>query len=486
MIQGTASHVGKSVIAAALCRSFYRRGLRVAPFKAQNMSLNSAVTLDGGEIGRSQAFQAEACGVEPEVAMNPILLKPMSGGRCQVILRGRPYAVVDGHAGAADRAVALEVIQQCLADLSSRFDVLVLEGMGSPAEINLRERDVANMQTAALAGAPVLLVGDIERGGVFAALAGTMELLGSQDRARVAGFLINKYHGDPSVLASGIAELERRYRCRTLAVLPFLPGLRVPEEDAVALDSRRRAGTQPVDVVVPRLPGISNFTDLDSLATEPGVSVRYVTSPDEWDAPTLVVLPGSRSTVDDLAWLRRTGLAALVMGHAARGGWLIGLCGGFQMLGRAIHDPGHVESAVEATLGLGLLDVVTSFGPSKHVGRVRGTLCVPALAGLPVDGYEIHHGTTLLGPATLPAITVGERQGAKVRQSDGAVDSGGRIFGTYFHGFFDSRSLRRRLVETLGGTPATTDQPPVLDLLADWLEARVPMDELLQLAGIAP
>lgn len=307
MVQGTASHAGKSVVVAALCRALARRGVRVAPFKAQNMSLNSAVTADGGEIGRSQAFQAEACGVEPDVRMNPILLKPMAGGRCQVVVKGQPYAVVEGHGDPEYPRQAFSVIEGCLADLRSRFDVVVLEGMGSPAEINLRERDVANMRTAALAEAPVILVGDIERGGVFAALAGTMELLDCEDRRRVAGFLINKYYGDPAVLGSGVEELARRYGVPTLGVLPSLPDLHIEEEDAVALEVRSSRGSAATDVVAPRLPGIANFTDLAPLAAEPGVSVRYVTRPAEWGSPALVVLPGTRNTTADLFGCARPG-----------------------------------------------------------------------------------------------------------------------------------------------------------------------------------
>jgi adenosylcobyric acid synthase len=504
MVQGTASHAGKSVVVAALCRALARRGVRVAPFKAQNMSLNSAVTADGGEIGRSQAFQAEACGIEPEVAMNPILLKPMAGGRCQVILKGQPYAVVEGHGKPEHARLALAVIAESLAELRSRFQVVVLEGMGSPAEINLRERDVANMRTAALAEAPVLLVGDIERGGVFAALAGTMELLNSEDRRRVAGFLINKYHGDPAVLGSGMEELARRYGVPTLGVLPYLPDLRIEEEDAVALGVSSAHGGAATDVVVPRLPGIANFTDLAPLAAEPGVSVRYVTHPAEWgqraqrapggsDPPAkrapggaLVVLPGTRNTTADLFWLRASGLARRVVEHAAGGGWVIGLCGGYQMLGREIRDPDRVESSDEAVPGLGLLDVATTFAAGKQLARVHGISLVPGLEELPVEGYEIHHGVTTLGPAARPALRLSERLGIAVREADGAVDASGRVFGTYLHGLFDSPAFRRPFLRMLGWEEGeVTASPCVFDRLADWLEAHAAMDRLLALVGVS-
>ncbi|MBI3910080.1 MAG: cobyric acid synthase [Armatimonadetes bacterium] len=487
MVQGTASHVGKSVIVAALCRALARRGLRVAPFKAQNMSLNSAVTPDGGEIGRSQAFQAEACGILPEVAMNPILLKPMAGGRCQVVVRGQPYATVEGYGDARRASLALAVIAECLAELRSRFDIVLLEGMGSPAEINLRGRDLANMRTAALTGAPVLLVGDIERGGVFAALAGTMALLDPEDRRRVAGFLINKYHGDPAVLAPGIAALARRYATPTLGVLPYLPDLRVAEEDAVALDTVTSSRATGIDIAVPRLPGIANFTDLMPLAAEPGVSVRYITSLAEWGSPALVILPGTRNTVADLAWLRECGLARRVLEHAAGGGWVVGLCGGYQMLGREIRDPHHVESARVPTQsgGLGLLDVATTFAEEKQLCQVRGISLTPGLEGLPVWGYEIHHGVTTLGPGARPAIRLTERWGVAVDETEGAVAAGGAVFGTYLHGIFDAPGFRQPFLRRLGWVGAGGAAPAnVFDRLADWLEAHVEMDRLLALVGI--
>jgi cobyric acid synthase CobQ len=486
MVQGTASHVGKSVVVAALCRALARRGLRVAPFKAQNMSLNSAVTLDGGEIGRSQAFQAEACGIPPEVAMNPILLKPMAGGRCQVIVNGQPYRVVESRGEAEHSRLALAVIAECLTELRSRFDVVVLEGMGSPAEINLRERDLANMRTAALAGAPVLLVGDIERGGVFAALAGTMELLEPGDRQRVVGYLINKFYGDPTVLASGIDALEQRYGVPTVGVLPYLPDLRPAEEDAEALDAaaRRCRHSAGLQVVVPRLPGIANFTDLAPLAAEPGVSVRYVTRPTEWGTPALVVLPGTRSTVADLAWLRDAGLERRLLQHAASGGWVVGLCGGYQMLGQAMRDPERVESAEETVAALALLDAVTTFAAEKRLTLVRGTVLVPGLEGLPIEGYEIHHGVTRLGPGARSAVRLSERFGRMVNNPDGAVAAGGRVFGTYLHGLFDSAGFRRPFLRMLGWNEVEImTAPNVFDRLADWLEEHVRMADVLALIG---
>lgn len=473
MIQGTASHAGKSLITTALCRWLARAGYRVAPFKAQNMSLNSAVAADGGEIGRSQAFQAEACGIPAETAMNPVLLKPMSGGRCQVVLNGRPFCIVEGQGDPDAPRRALDAAAESLASLRCRFEVVVIEGMGSPAEINLRGRETANMPVAALANSPVLLVGDIERGGVFASLAGTLELLEPEDRVRVRGLLINKFWGNPEILAPGTAELERRYAVPTLGVLPWLQNLQVDEEDAVSLSSPSPVSNAQVDVVVPRLPGISNFTDLHPLEREPGVRVRYLERADPWGEPALVVLPGSRSVASDLQWLREQGLADRIMAHARGGGRVIGLCGGYQMLGREILDPHGVEGP-ESIQGLGLLELVTTYAPEKTLLRVGGTCIVPGLEGLPVEGYEIHHGVTT-GGTPFPALQFDHR-------SDGAASADGRIFGCYLHGLFDTAAFRHGLLRQLGWSPAAAAPSlPVFDRLADWLEEHVDTRRILDL-----
>jgi len=480
MIQGTASHVGKSVLTAAFCRWLARRGLRVAPFKAQNMALNSAVTAEGGEIGRSQAFQAAACGVEPEVAMNPVLLKPLGGGRVQVIVKGRPYCIAEGYGQPEHAALALEAAAGCLADLRRRFDVVVLEGMGSPAEINLRERDVANMRMAELADAPVLLVGDIERGGVFASLAGTMALLSPSEQGRVGGFLINKFHGDPTVLQPGLEELEQRCGVRTLGVLPWLRGLEVDEEDAVSLADHRPGEPAQVEVVVPRLPGISNFTDLAPLERTPGVRVRYVERPDGWGRADIVLLPGSRTVAADLRWLRETGLAKRIREHARAGGSVIGLCGGYQMLGRAIHDPDGIEGELFVA-GLGLLDVETTLEAEKELSRVQGVSLLPGLEDVPAAGYEIHHGRTERGDAP-PAFRIEERLGERTEALDGATDAEGRVWGCYLHGLFESPAFLRCFLASWGVVvPETPAVSPTFDRLADWLQAHVDVDAVLRL-----
>jgi adenosylcobyric acid synthase len=476
MVQGTASHVGKSLVTAALCRWLARQGYRVSPFKAQNMSLNAAVTACGGEIGRSTAFQAAACGVEAEVAMNPVLLKPMGGGRCAVIVKGRHLRVAEGHGTADEARVSLEMAAECLDDLRGRFDVVVLEGMGSPAEINLRGRDAANMRVAELADAPVVLVGDIERGGVFASLAGTLELLEPEERARVRGFLINKYHGDPVVLAPGIEELERRYGVPGLGVLPWLRDLQVEEEDGVAL-ARAAGAPGSFEVLVPRLPGISNFTDLDALAREPGVGVRYISDARDWSAPRLIVLPGSRSVASDLEWLRSQGLASRIIEHARSGGAVVGLCGGYQMLGRRIEDPEGLESRSRCVQGLGLLDTITVLQPEKQVRRVVGRALLGCVAGCEISGYEIHHGRTSHGAGTEPAFEV---EGVQ----DGALSHAGNVWGTYVHGIFDGTAFRRAFLGTLGlHLEDLPEEPAPFDRLADWLEAHVDCGRLVEIIG---
>ena len=487
MFQGTASHVGKSVVTAAACRWLVRQGFRVAPFKARNMSLNSAVAADGGEIGRSQAFQAEACGIPAETAMNPVLLKPLAGGRCQVVLRGRPHSIIDGRAEPEAAQLGIEAAAACLDDLRRRFDVVVLEGMGSPVEINLPGRDTANMAIAELAESPVLLVGDIERGGVFAALAGTLELLEPRHRRRVRGLLINKYCGNPAVLAPGTGYLVARYGVSTLGVLPWLPDLRVDEEDAVALTGKA-ATAEPgvVEVVVPKLPGISNFTDLAALASEPGVCVRYVDHPDHWGTPALVVLPGSRSVAADLRWLRSRGLDQRIEAHAAAGGWVVGLCGGYQMLGRSLRDPDGIEDAEPLTPGLGLLELETTFRTEKVLARARGECLVPGLVGLPVDGYEIHHGETRRGPGTRPMLRILEREGDPATDG-GAMDAAGRVFGCYLHGLFDSEPFRHALLHRLGRRESRgAPRDDLFDRLADWFERHVDTGRVLQLIQESP
>jgi adenosylcobyric acid synthase len=449
MIQGTASHAGKSVLTAAFGRWLRDRGLRVAPFKAQNMSLNSYVTLRGEEIARSQAAQAEALGLEPAADMNPVLLKPLDHG-CQVVVQGHGVGVLSIREYYAYKETAWRAITQSYDRLAAQYDAVVLEGAGSPVEINLKAHDLVNMRMAHQANAAVVLVADIERGGVFAQLVGTWELLDSAERARVAGFLINKFRGDVSLLDSGLAFVQQRTGRPVLGVLPFDAAIQLEEEDSLGLDGS--AATGEIDVAVLRLPGISNFTDFAALARAPGVAVRYVSDAGQLHRPDLLVLPGTRTTVRALDWLHARGLAGAVarLASADEGPFVLGLCGGLQLLGRTIHDPQRVESARDQVDGLGLLDLDTTFGPRKVMLRVEATVTAAGSLchGCPVVGYEVHQGTSRRRAGTRAWLHL-RRQPDGVEAEDGALDACGRVCGTYVHGLFDDARFCRTLVDTL-------------------------------------
>jgi adenosylcobyric acid synthase len=490
MVQGTCSSAGKSVVATALCRVFARRGFRVAPFKAQNMALNSFVTPEGLEIGRAQAVQAEAAGVEPSVDMNPILLKPEGDRRSQVVVLGRPIGSFGAAEYQARKGELRALVLQCLERLRRRYDVVVAEGAGSPAEVNLREGDLVNMFVARAARAPVVLVGDIDRGGVFASFVGTLELLEAEERSLVRALLVNKFRGDPALLEPGLRFLEERTGVPVLGVLPFLERLGIADEDSVSLDDRRRKAAAPpgrVDIVVARLPRISNFDDFLPLEQEPEVAVRFVEAPDEVGNPDLFVLPGTKCTATDLEWLRASGLAGVAFERARRGRPLLGICGGFQMLGRSIDDPDRVESSRPRVEGLGLLPVRTVFGREKVTRRVRArpasrsflTEELPSTAGL--SAYEIHMGRIEPLEGRTPAFEVLGEPGPG--RFEGAVS--GAIVGTLLHGLFDDPLLRRSLLSELrrraGSGPAVLgdwNREAAYDRLADAFCASVRLDLL--------
>jgi adenosylcobyric acid synthase len=422
LVAGTTSDAGKSVLTAGLCRWVSRQGVKVAPFKAQNMSLNSAVTVDGAEIGPAQAMQAAAAGIEPEAAMNPILLKPGSDRTSQVVLMGKPYADVSATSYRSHAAALAKVAGECLRDLQSRFDVVICEGAGSPAEINLRATDIANMGLARAASLPVIVVGDINPGGVFAGLFGTLALLSAEDQALISGFVVNKFRGDPALLEPGLAMLRGLTGRPVLGVLPWTEGLELDVEDSLGLAARvapvPALGRDVLRVSVIRLPRLSNWTDIDALRSEPGVLVRFAETPEELADADLVVLPGTRQTVADLAWLRTRGLDAAIRRHR---GPVLGICGGFQMLGQSVLD--EVESAAGAVDGLGLLPAKTVFGTDKVLGRPVG-----AWRGHDVTtGYEIHHGriTVTGGEPFLDGVQVG------------------LVSGTVWHGALESDGFRR-------------------------------------------
>ena len=475
MVCGTTSDAGKSAVVAGLCRLLRRRGVRVAPFKAQNMSNNSFVTAEGHEIGRAQGVQALAAGADPEVAMNPVLLKPTGERTSQVVVQGRPWANLSAAEYHDRKPELLGIVLDALADLRSRFDVVLLEGAGSPTEINLLDHDIVNLRIAVKAGVPAIVVGDIERGGVFASLFGTVELLPAEQRAAVRGFVINKFRGDPALLGSGAAELQARCGVPTLGVIPWADGLSLDAEDSLALArpfvTAGPARRDPLDIAVIRFPRIANATDLDPLAIEPGVTVRIVTPPGALGQPDLIVLPGSKATVDDLSWLRA---AALDKAIEQSGTMVLGICGGQQMMGRFIVD--DVESGVGKVDGLGWLDIETVFQPDKIVAQRRGVAM-----GEAVRGYEVHHGEVTRGPSAEGWVHLdgGEDEGAVELEE-------ARYLGTTLHGIFEEDGFRRAFLQKIGRradkafVPASNisfaaAREAQLDRLADLLDAALDM-----------
>lgn len=480
MLQGTGSDVGKSLIAAGLCRAFTRRGLKVRPFKPQNMSNNAAVTADGGEIGRAQAVQARACGVEPVCDMNPVLLKPESETGAQVIVRGRRLASLAARAYGQRRQAFLPAVLESFARLSADADLVIVEGAGSPAEINLRAGDIANMGFAAAANVPVVLIGDIHRGGVIASIIGTFAVLADADAALIRAFLVNKFHGDPALFADGAACLVQRTGRPCVGVVPhFEAAGRLPAEDALALDSRAATGAGPLHIAVPRVSRIANFDDLDPLRLEPSVRLTLVRPGEAIPGDAgLVLLPGSKTTIADLAFLRAQGWDIDILAHVRRGGRVLGLCGGYQMLGRAVRDPDGVEGG-GAALGLGLLDVETVLAGTKSLHRVSGTHCA---SGAPLAGYEMHMGRTGGPDCDRPFARVGEGEG----EGEGATSADGRVAGTYLHGLFGSDAFRAAFLAGLGASSAglayEAGVEDTLDALAGHLEEHCDLDLLWRIA----
>jgi adenosylcobyric acid synthase len=476
MIQGTGSNVGKSLIVAGLARAYVQRGLRVAPFKPQNMSNNAAVTADGGEIGRAQALQARAAGIEPLTDMNPVLLKPESETGAQVIVQGRRWATLRAAEYGRRKAELLAPVLESFRRLAATHDLVLVEGAGSPAEVNLRAGDIANMGFARAAGVPVVLVGDIDRGGVIAQLVGTRAVLDPADAALVRGFAVNRFRGDPALFAAGMDEIARRTGWPALGLVPHFAGAwRLPAEDV--LDIRGQQGGA-LKVAVPHLPRIANFDDLDPLKAEPGVTVEIV--PPGRALPgdaALVLIPGSKATIADLAAFRAEGWDIDLAAHVRRGGHVLGLCGGYQMLGREIVDADGIEGRPGRVPGLGLLDVVTEMRPDKRVTRVSGTW---AATGAPVDGYEIHIGRTD-GPDRARAPL------APAPGPDGAASADGRIIGCYWHGLFSGDRFRADFLARLGGQGGGASYEAgvdaALDGLAAHLSTHLDLDRLLSLAG---
>jgi adenosylcobyric acid synthase len=476
MVLGTASHVGKSLTAAALCRILRQDGFNVAPFKAQNMALNSFATREGHEIGRAQAMQAQAAGIEPHVDMNPILLKPTSDVGSQVVINGKVFGNYRGADYYRLRPQLLDAVSEAYRRLAVRHDVIVLEGAGSPVEMNLKDRDVVNMKMAEIADAACILVADIDRGGVFASLIGTCSLLEPHERERFGGFLINKFRGDVSLFTPGIEYLENRLSQPCLGVIPYLRDHGIDDEDSVSLERRSvrpsLGGENELRICVIGLPYLSNFTDFTALESVPGVVLYYTRKPEEASAADVLVLPGSKNTIPDLLWLRGNGWEEMVHAHVAAGKPLVGICGGFQMLGREIRDPHRAESDVGFVPGFGLLDVTTVLAREKITRQATARLLAPArFAQKDSDpvfiGYEIHLGETSLGSGTRPLFQL-TRSGDAESRDDGAVNDDGIVFGTYLHGLFDSaEGLALLLAHWRNLRGKVISAPPAVDPLAE-------------------
>ena len=445
-ILGTGSDVGKSLVVAGICRLLSRKGVRVAPFKAQNMALNSYVTIDGGEIGRAQALQAQACGIEPTVDMNPILLKPESNSRSQVVVRGRVYEALDALAYFERKETLFNIVRDCYARLAREYECVVIEGAGSAAEINLRDRDIVNWPVVELADAAVLLVADIDRGGVFAQIIGTLDLLAHHEHRRVRGVIVNKFRGDRRLFEDGIRLLESRTGLPVLGVVPFLRDLQLEQEDSLDLARLRSVQFKPdlTNVAVVLLPRMSNFTDFNALTAEKDVALRFAASPKDLRGADVVILPGSKNTIEDLDYLVTSGFPAAVELHVQRGGELVGICGGYQMLGQEIADPKGLERG-GTSRGLGFLDVRTEIDAPKICRQVRATSLLCDLEQhAPVRGYEIHMGRSSRGTAN-PCfqIEATETWEGDVTGDDGARSENGRVWGTSIHGLFDQAEFRR-------------------------------------------
>ena len=479
MVQGTTSDAGKSTLVAGLARLLWRRGVRVVPFKPQNMALNSAVTVDGGEIGRAQALQAVAAGLEPHTDMNPVLLKPSTDIGAQVIIHGRAVAQLSARDYHEYKPRAMAAVLESYGRLTEQYEAVLVEGAGSPAEINLRDRDIANMGFAEEVDCPVILIADIDRGGVFAHLVGTLDLLSPSEQARVKGFVINRFRGDIGLLQSGLDWLEERTGRPVLGVLPYLHGLFLDAEDGLA-DARAEKGEARLRVVAPVYPRISNHTDLDALRLHPQVDFSWVGPGQAIPPADLIVLPGSKAVQADLAWLRKQGWDGAIRHHLRYGGKIVAICGGYQMLGTQLHDPLGLEGAPGSIDGLGLLDLETVLEAEKQLHNITGTLALPGHA--PVSGYEIHMGITR-GPALEHPSTL-----LADGRPDGALSDDGQILGSYLHGLFDHPDALAALLAWAGVTDAeridlSARRQADLERLADSIEAHMDLPRLADCFG---
>ena len=501
MMMGTSSHVGKSILATAMCRILYRKGKKVVPFKAQNMALNSYVTRDGDEMGRAQVAQAEAAGMEPMVDMNPVLLKPTGNAASQVIIMGKPVGNMSAreyHRGYSLKA--FDAVKEALGRLDKEYDTIVIEGAGSPAEINLKANDIVNMRVAKYLQAPVLLIADIDRGGALASLVGTLELLDEEERALVKGLVINKFRGDVTLLTPAIDFLEEKTGKPVLGVVPHIDQMGIDDEDSVSLEEKQAAPTEgDIRIAVIQTPKISNFTDFDALAHEKDVALYYVKSVGDLGEPDVIMLPGSKNTTEDMLYLRKSGLGEKILAHAKAGKAVIGICGGYQMLGEVIRDPQHTESQNDEVAGLGLLGMETVFASEKLTSQVVAQcqdlhFMGQSISADNLQGYEIHMGhTTFTREADKHPFTVCQRRGKTCASQEGTANAAGNVFGTYIHGVFDNDVFRRSVLNALRhskGLEALANTRNVMaekqqayEHLADVVENALDMEKLYQIMG---
>ena len=501
MMMGTSSHVGKSILATAMCRILYRKGKKVVPFKAQNMALNSYVTRDGDEMGRAQVAQAEAAGMEPMVDMNPVLLKPTGNAASQVIIMGKPVGNMSAreyHRGYSLKA--FDAVKEALGRLDKEYDTIVIEGAGSPAEINLKANDIVNMRVAKYLQAPVLLIADIDRGGALASLVGTLELLDEEERALVKGLVINKFRGDVTLLTPAIDFLEEKTGKPVLGVVPHIDQMGIDDEDSVSLEEKQSAPTEgDIRIAVIQTPKISNFTDFDALAHEKDVALYYVKAVEDLGEPDVIMLPGSKNTTEDMLYLRKSGLGEKILAHAKAGKAVIGICGGYQMLGEVIRDPQHTESQNDEAAGLGLLGMETVFASEKLTSQVVAQcqdlhFMGQSISAENLQGYEIHMGhTAFTREADKHPFTVCQRRGKACASQEGTANAAGNVFGTYIHGVFDNDVFRRSVLNALRhskGLEALANTRNVMaekqqayEHLADVVENALDMEKLYQIMG---
>lgn len=501
MMMGTSSHVGKSILATAMCRILYRKGKKVVPFKAQNMALNSYVTRDGDEMGRAQVAQAEAAGMEPMVDMNPVLLKPTGNAASQVIIMGKPVGNMSAreyHRGYSLKA--FDAVKEALGRLDKEYDTIVIEGAGSPAEINLKANDIVNMRVAKYLQAPVLLIADIDRGGALASLVGTLELLDEEERALVKGLVINKFRGDVTLLTPAIDFLEEKTGKPVLGVVPHIDQMGIDDEDSVSLEEKQAAPTEgDIRIAVIQTPKISNFTDFDALAHEKDVALYYVKSVEDLGEPDVIILPGSKNTTEDMLYLRKSGLGEKILAHAKVGKAVIGICGGYQMLGEVIRDPQHTESQNDEAAGLGLLGMETVFASEKLTSQVVAQcqdlhFMGQSISADNLQGYEIHMGhTAFTREADKHPFTICQRRGKACASQEGTANTAGNVFGTYIHGVFDNDVFRRSVLnairhskglEALANTRnVMAEKQQAYEHLADVVENALDMEKLYQIMG---